>query len=147
MLFTGQSDGIGKMVTKNLCTLEAIGWGPYSRQRTLFFPKRTYLGWWIVFLNVSKGGGNFKKKKSLGKPSLFYAQSRQCVNKSTKKNYGVVQHYLLGDSIIHCKCVNGMLYWLHFNAGILKMIFLYSFRGVGAMEIVAMDMKVRSIVF
>ena len=27
------------------------------------------------------------------------------------------------------------------------MIFLYSFRGEGAMEIVAMDMKVRSIVF
>ena len=41
----------------------------------------------------------------------------------------------------------GMLYWLHFTAGILQMIFLYSFRGVGAMEIVAMDMKVRSIVF
>ena len=39
----------------------------------------------------------------------------------------------------------GMLYWLHFTAGTL--IFLYSFRGVGAMEIVAMDVKVRSIVF
>ena len=36
---------------------------------------------------------------------------------------------------------------LNFHVGILKMIFLYSFRGVGAMEIVAMDMKVRSIVF
>ena len=36
---------------------------------------------------------------------------------------------------------------LNFDVGILKMIFLYSFRGVGAMEIVAMDMKVRSIVF
>ena len=62
-----------------------------------------------------------------------------------KKNYGVVQHYLLGDSIVHCKCANGVLYWLHFNAGIL--IFLYSFRRVGAMQIVVMDMKVRSIVF
>ena len=36
---------------------------------------------------------------------------------------------------------------LKFDVGILIMIFLYSFRGVGAMEIVAMDMKVRSIVF
>ena len=36
---------------------------------------------------------------------------------------------------------------LNFDVGILKMIFLCSFRGVGAMEIVAMDMKVRSIVF
>ena len=36
---------------------------------------------------------------------------------------------------------------LNFDVGILKMIFLYYFRGVGAMEIVAMDMKVRSIVF
>ena len=43
--------------------------------------------------------------------------------------------------------MHGMLYWLHFTAGILQMIFLHSFRGVGAMEIVAMDMKVRSIVF
>ena len=39
-----------------------------------------------------------------------------------------------------------MLQWLHFDAGILKMIFLYSFRGVDALEIVAMDVKVRSIV-
>ena len=36
---------------------------------------------------------------------------------------------------------------LNFDVGILIMIFLYSFRGVGPMEIVAMDMKVRSIVF
>ena len=36
---------------------------------------------------------------------------------------------------------------LNFDVGILIMIFLYSFRGVGAMEIVAMDMKVRIIVF
>jgi len=42
-----------------------------------------------------------------------------------------------------------MLYWFHFTAGVFQIIvtvFLYSFRGVGAMEIVAMDMKVRSIV-
>ena len=96
-----------------------------------------------MFLRV--GETSKKKKKNLGKSILFYAQSH--VSTKVQKNYGVVQHYLLGDSIIHCKCVNGMLYWLHFNAGILKMIFLYSFRGVGATEIVAMDMKVRSIVF
>ena len=97
-----------------------------------------------MFLRV--GETSKKEKKNLGKSILFYAVSSMCQQKY-KKNYGVVQHYLLGDLIIHGKCVNGMLYWLHFNAGILKMIFLYSFRGVGAMEIVAMDMKVRSIVF
>ena len=38
-----------------------------------------------------------------------------------------------------------MLQWLHFDAGILQVIFLYSFRGVDAMETVAMDLKLRSI--
>ena len=88
--------------------------------------------------------------KRLGKSIIFYALPHQFVNKSTKNQLCCslfFQHHLLGDSIIHCKCMYGMLYWLHFTAGILQMIFLYSFRGVGAMEIVAMDMKVRSIVF
>ena len=96
-----------------------------------------------MFLRV---GETSKKTKKTWESQFCFTHSLMCQQKY-KKNYGVVQHYLLGDSIIHCKCVNGMLYWLHFNAGILKMIFLYSFRGVGAMEIVARDMKVRSIVF
>ena len=97
-----------------------------------------------MFLRV---GETSKKKKKTGKVNFVLSTVSSMCQQKYKKNYGVVQHYLLGDLIIHCKCVNGMLYWLHFNAGILKMIFLYSFRGVGAIEIVAMDTKVRSIVF
>ena len=91
-----------------------------------------------MFLRV--GETSKKKKKKPGKVNFVLRTVSSMCQQKYKKNYGAVQHYLLGDSIIHCKCVNSMLYWLHFNAGILKMIFLYSFRGVGAMEIVAMDM-------
>ena len=82
---------------------------------------------------------------------LFYALISSIWQQN--KKYSVVlicslffQHHLLGDSIIHCKwyCVSS---WFHFTGGVFQIIvFLYSFRGVGAMEIVAMDMKVRSIV-
>ena len=97
-----------------------------------------------MFLRV---GETSQKKKKPGKVNFVLSTVSSMCQQKYKKNYGVVQHHLLGDSIIHCKCMYGWLYWLHFTAGILKMIFLYSFRGVGAMEIVAMDMKVRSIVF
>ena len=83
--------------------------------------------------------------------------SHQFVNKiTTTKKYSVVlivslffQHHLLGDSIIHFKCVYGTVCCIGFTAGVFQIIvtvFFYSFRGVGAMEIVAMDVKVRSIV-
>ena len=83
--------------------------------------------------------------------------SHQFVNKITgKKKYSIVLINLffvlstslawrLNNSLSMCLWYC-MLYSFHFTAGVFQIIFLYSFRGVGAMEIVAMDMKVRSIV-
>ena len=92
----------------------------------------------------------------MGKSIIIYyfmRLSHQFVNKITRKK---IQHCLylffvlstslawwLHNSLSIWYC---MLYSFHFTAEVFQIIFLFSFRGVGAMEIVAMDMKVRSIV-
>ena len=80
------------------------------------------------------------------------------INLSTKLHEKKIQHCLylffvlwtslawwLHNSLSICLWYC-MLYSFHFTAEVFQIIFLFSFRGVGAMEIVAMDMKVRSIV-
>ena len=100
-------------------------------------------------------GRNFHKKRWGNQLYYFMRLSHQFVNKITRKEiqncpymFFVLSTSLawrLNNSLSMCLWYC-MLYSFHFTAGVFQITFLYSFRGVGAMEIVAMDMKVRSIV-
>ena len=97
--------------------------------------------------------------KKLGKSIIFYAfVSSICLqNYNNKKIQRCPYCFFVLSTSLAWRLDNSlqmclwycMLYWFHFTAGVFQIIvtvFLYSFREVGAMEIVAMDMKVRSIV-